>query len=41
MSQSAKCGATVVPQWYASLRKHDTVRVVAARMRSYLWMGPR
>jgi hypothetical protein len=38
MSQSAECGATVVPKWYARLRKHDTVWVVAARMRFYPWL---
>jgi len=38
MSQSAECGATVVPRWYASLRKHGTVWVVAARMSYYLWL---
>ena len=37
MSQSAECGATVARQWYASLRKHDMVWVVVARMRFYLW----
>jgi len=36
MSQSAECGAAVVPEWYASLPKHYTVRVVAERMRIYL-----
>ena len=25
MSQSAECGAAVIPEWYASLPKHDTV----------------
>jgi len=39
MSQSAECGATVVPEWYASHPKHDTVWVVAARMRFYLLVG--
>jgi hypothetical protein len=35
MSQSAECGAMVVPQWSTSLRKHDTV-CVTARMRMWL-----
>jgi len=38
ISQSAECGAAVVSDWYASLPKHDTVSVVAARMRIYLWL---
>jgi len=38
MSQSAECGAAVIPEWYASLPKHDTVCVVAARMHIYLWL---
>ena len=36
MSLSAECGPAVVAEWYASLPKHYTVRVVATRM--YLWM---
>jgi len=38
MSQSAECGAAVVPEWYSSLPKHYTVRVVAMRMPIYLRM---
>ena len=38
MSQSAECGAAFIPEWYASLAKHDTVCVVAARMHIYLWL---
>jgi len=26
MSQSAECGATVVPQWYASLPEHGVLQ---------------
>jgi len=35
MSQSAESGAAVVPEWYASLPKHNTVWVVAERMRAF------
>jgi hypothetical protein len=35
MSQSAECGV-VVRQWYAGLRNHDRVCIVAARMCFYL-----
>ena len=38
MLQSAECGAAVVPGLYACLPKDDTVRVVGARMRCYLWL---
>jgi len=39
MSQSAECGATVVPEWCASHPKHDTVWDIAARMSFYLLVG--
>ena len=33
-----ECNDVAVPQWYANLPKHDTVWVVAGRMRFFLWL---